>query len=248
VRIDSDLYSTPLHTIPIQWISAAEIVTSIYNKIYHVHRLDMSTSGILLFARSEYSCNQFSSLFRDRVIVKKYYAEVLGHMEEDEFSIDVAMRSDIDNRPRQIVDADGGKESRTLGRVVHRRSKMVDSIAVNTSIVELRPLTGRTHQLRVHMAYKGYPILGDDLYSNELAIRASSDNKLHLHAYHLEFEHPYENKSFAITSKCWFYGDDEDAVIVGEISKDIASSSLETSSKKRGASKLYKDGSDDEED
>lgn len=210
-QYDSALHKVPLNQIPSNLVSAAEIVDARYGKIYHIHRLDMSTSGILLFARNEHACNEFGKLFRDRVISKTYLAEVLGHIHEEEFEITAPMRSDYVNRPRQVVDMEEGKPSVTRGRVLeHRRAEGGE---VSSTVVELTPLTGRTHQLRVHMAHMGFPILGDDLYAPPLAMERSL-GRLHLHAYKLEFVHPYTGAAYCIESACAFYGCFKDEVKV----------------------------------
>ena len=144
-----------------------------------VHRLDMSTSGLLVLARGEEMHRRLSKLFRDRLVDKRYVAVVAGLVEADSGEIDLPLIVDWPNRPRQMVDHSIGKPSLTRFRVLERNTES------NTTRVELEPWTGRSHQLRVHMASLGHPILGDELYGDE-----SSAPRLLLHALTLAFPHP----------------------------------------------------------
>lgn len=145
------------------------------------HRLDMDTSGILVLARGAGMQKALFALFRDRRVNKRYQAVLAGQLEQKEGEVDLPLIVDWPNRPRQKVDYQEGKPSLTRFR------RLELDPAANTSRVELEPVTGRTHQLRVHMAALGHPILGDELYAGpakELAPR------LLLHATWLEFPHP----------------------------------------------------------
>lgn len=146
-----------------------------------VHRLDMATSGLLLLARGEQMQRQFSRLFRERQVEKYYLAVVAGQVAAEPGSIDLPLICDWPNRPRQKVDFDIGKPS--LTRFCR---EAYDSVS-DCSRVRLEPVTGRTHQLRVHLAALGHPILGDVLYAAEHAQRAP---RLLLHAALLAFPHP----------------------------------------------------------
>lgn len=121
-----------------------------------VHRLDQATSGLLLFARGADAQRSLSRLFEQRRIVKRYIAEVWGELDAAEGEIDLPLAADWPNRPRQIVDPVRGRPSLTRWRrlaVGHGRSRL-----------ELEPLSGRAHQLRVHCLSLGHPIVGDALY------------------------------------------------------------------------------------
>jgi tRNA pseudouridine32 synthase/23S rRNA pseudouridine746 synthase len=142
-----------------------------------VHRLDMATSGLLLFARGESMQRRLSQMFRERLISKRYVAVVSGRLAQETGEIDLPLICDWPNRPRQMVDHAIGKPSLTRYRRLD-----IDS---STSRVELEPVTGRTHQLRVHLAAIGHPILGDALYGD-----AGAAPRLLLHACSLEFLHP----------------------------------------------------------
>jgi tRNA pseudouridine32 synthase/23S rRNA pseudouridine746 synthase len=145
-----------------------------------VHRLDMATSGLLLFARGKAAQRSLSHAFAEREVEKQYVAVVAGSVADDAGAIDFPLITDWPNRPLQKVDFDEGKPSVTRYRVMQR--------AGGDSRVELEPLTGRSHQLRVHMLAIGHPILGDALYAPP-AVLARSDRLL-LHARVLSFVHP----------------------------------------------------------
>lgn len=145
------------------------------------HRLDMSTSGLLVLARGAEMHRQLSRFFRERQIDKRYVAVVHGVMTNDCGEVGLPLICDWPNRPRQKVDFEIGKPSLTRFRVVSRDPE------ANTTRVELEPVTGRSHQLRVHMASLGHPILGDDLYGGEATALA---DRLLLHAMDLGLFHP----------------------------------------------------------
>ncbi len=147
-----------------------------------VHRLDMETSGILLFARGAAMQRALSVAFQERQTEKRYVALVDGELAQPEGEIDLPLIADWPNRPRQMVDYTLGKASLTRYRVEH-----VDPLR-KFSRVALAPVTGRSHQLRVHLMSIGHAILGDALYASE-AVRARAP-RLMLHACKLEFRHP----------------------------------------------------------
>lgn len=136
-----------------------------------VHRLDQATSGLLLFARGAQAQRELSAAFADRR-VEKHYVAIVGGALDGEGLIDLPLAADWPNRPRQQVDRALGKPSQTRWRTLAREG--------THSRVALTPITGRTHQLRVHLAALGHPILGDALYAPpELA---SASPRLLLHA------------------------------------------------------------------
>jgi tRNA pseudouridine32 synthase/23S rRNA pseudouridine746 synthase len=155
-------------------------VTRRYPDALIVHRLDMATSGLLVLARSEAMHKQLSRLFREREIDKRYLAVVSGQFAEEGGEIDLPLICDWPNRPRQKVDFETGKRSLTRFRLLNRDA------STKTSRIELEPVTGRTHQLRVHLAALGHPIVGDPLYGEA----AQNAQRLHLHATDLAFLHP----------------------------------------------------------
>jgi tRNA pseudouridine32 synthase/23S rRNA pseudouridine746 synthase len=158
-----------------------------------VHRLDMSTSGLLMFARGEDMLRQLSQLFRERRVKKYYIAMVAGRVESTIGEVDLPLVSDWPNRPRQKVDFTIGKPSLTRYRLLANMENPIQPPIhqgerdFDTSRIELEPVTGRTHQLRVHMAAIGHPILGDVLYGGE---SSSGAERLLLHARTLSFAHP----------------------------------------------------------
>ena len=141
------------------------------------HRLDMATSGLLMLARGVAAQRDLSMAFEARRVGKRYVAVVQGLMDaaSDWQQIDLPLMTDWPNRPRQMVDHAQGKPSVTRWRVLSHDA------AARTTRLELEPLTGRTHQLRVHLLALGHPILGDALYGPQPPLH----DRLHLHACHL---------------------------------------------------------------
>jgi tRNA pseudouridine32 synthase/23S rRNA pseudouridine746 synthase len=155
-----------------------------------VHRLDLDTSGLMVFALNKLSLSDLSKQFRERGIAKTYEAVVSGQVDSDKATIDKPISRDWQNRPRQIIDPLHGKRAITHFEVTGRYS--------NRCRLLLRPETGRPHQLRLHLASIGHPILGCDLYAHEDALRASG--RLLLHASRLAFVHPRTGESIAFES------------------------------------------------
>ncbi|WP_137297953.1 RluA family pseudouridine synthase [Psychromonas sp. SP041] len=146
-----------------------------------VHRLDMATSGIIVLALRKSAQSHMGRQFQQKIIDKTYFARVEGIIEQDAGLIDLPLRCDWENRPRQMVDFEQGKSSQTEWQVVKRES--------NTTLVKLTPLTGRTHQLRVHMQQLGHPIVGDEFYATEFG-KQISPQRLALHAASITLTHP----------------------------------------------------------
>lgn len=153
-----------------------------------VHRLDMATSGLMLFARGAEMQRLLSRMFRERAVQKRYVAMVAGKLKSSAGEIDLPLVCDWPNRPRQKVDYASGKPSLTRYRM------LAHDTATDTTRVELEPVTGRTHQLRVHLMAIGHPILGDALYGGRAAQR------LLLHACSLGFAHPLDGEPLLLTS------------------------------------------------
>src|SRR5574343_933064 len=125
-----------------------------------VHRLDMATSGLLVFARGEAMQRALSVLFQDRQVDKRYVAVVKGLLAQDQGEVNLPLIADWPNRPRQMVCFERGKPSQTLFEVLAR-----DPLNDETRVA-LTPVTGRSHQLRVHMLALGHPMLGDPFYGD----------------------------------------------------------------------------------
>lgn len=146
-----------------------------------VHRLDMATSGLWLMARGVAMQRLLSKAFADREVDKHYVAVVAGAL-EGSGEIDLPLAADWPNRPRRVVDRVNGKPSLTRWRALG------PGPALGTTRVELHPVTGRSHQLRVHLQALGHPILGDALYAP--APVAGAAPRLLLHASELRLAHP----------------------------------------------------------
>lgn len=145
-----------------------------------VHRLDMATSGLLVMALNKAAHRHISKQFELRQTQKSYIAVVFGQIEQESGEIDLPLICDWPNRPKQMVDHTRGKSAQTHWRVLDRQE--------SSTRLELTPITGRSHQLRVHMLSIGHPILGDRLYAHDEALGMSS--RLLLHAQTLSFKHP----------------------------------------------------------
>jgi tRNA pseudouridine32 synthase/23S rRNA pseudouridine746 synthase len=183
-------------------VSGKEITDSVYTRIKEkyptatgpliVHRLDMSTSGILVLTKTKEANKFVQSQFINRTIKKRYVALLDGNLTKNSGTINLPLRLDLDDRPRQLVDFTHGKNAKTEWEVIERKD--------NKTRIHFYPITGRTHQLRVHAAHKNglnAPIIGDDLYGRK-------QNRLHLHAEFIEFVHPITNKVISFTLEADF--------------------------------------------
>ena len=162
-----------------------------------VHRLDCHTSGVMLLAIGPDIQRQLSRLFHDREVEKRYVALVHGVVEQDSGIVDIPMRGDPDDRPRQVIDYLRGKPAQTQWRLLDIENHTNEHF----SRLLLRPVTGRTHQLRVHCMALGHPIVGDRLYHEAGHQNAE---RLMLHAEQLEFIHPVTGESVCLFSECEF--------------------------------------------
>ncbi len=163
-----------------------------------IHRLDQSTSGILLIAKDKATHEAIQKQFISRYVEKRYTALLEGVVEHPIGCVDLAMKLDYDNRPRQMVATDG-KRAITEYQVV--------AIEGSRTRILFRPITGRTHQLRLHAAHHqglNAPIVGDDIYGTECRADLSDGHRLCLHASMLEFQHPHTAKHIKIESKAEF--------------------------------------------
>jgi tRNA pseudouridine32 synthase/23S rRNA pseudouridine746 synthase len=147
-----------------------------------VHRLDRDTSGVIIMARDAEAHRELSRQFHDREVSKTYIAIVAGVMQEDSGVIDLPMRKDMDpaNAPRQVIDHAEGRAAITHWWAQQRMG--------DRTRVLLKPITGRSHQLRLHLRCLGHPILGDDLYA-PANVHAMAE-RLMLHAQSLTIVHP----------------------------------------------------------
>jgi len=159
-----------------------------------VHRLDLDTSGVIVFARTKQAQAHLGRQFEERRVKKVYVARLAGEIEADEGTVDLPLIVDWPNRPRQHVNFETGKPALTDWRVIRK--------AQNETRVRLMPRTGRSHQLRVHMASLGHPILGDPLYAEG---KARDDYpRLMLHAESLRFRHPETGTTLSFSAPCPF--------------------------------------------
>lgn len=165
---------------------------AVYPDALTVHRLDQVTSGLMLYARGSAVQAALSAQFEQRRVGKRYEAVVEGMLGDDAGEIDLPLICDWPNRPKQKVDPVHGKPALTRWRVLARDA------ATRRTRVELEPVTGRSHQLRLHMASLGHPIAGDVLYGATPAAR------VHLHACRLAFAHPLTGDALAFASPCPF--------------------------------------------
>ena len=161
-----------------------------------VHRLDMATSGVMVMGLNNEVHRQLSRLFEQRKVQKRYLAVVDGVIKQASGQIDLPLITDWPNRPRQMIDHERGKPSRTQYTV------LTCDEANNTTRLELIPVTGRTHQIRVHLQTLGHAILGDRLYAADL-VREKSQRLL-LHSTFLSFEHPVNGDLLSIHSEVPF--------------------------------------------
>ena len=163
-----------------------------------VHRLDQSTSGILILAKSKQAHYALQSQFIHRTVEKRYVALLDGEVEQRSGRIDLPMHLDYDNRPRQMISTDG-KQAITEYEVV--------GVEDGRTRILFRPITGRTHQLRLHAAHHdglNAPIVGDDIYGRGLEADCTDGHRLCLHAYSLEFDHPTTGERIVVECKADF--------------------------------------------
>lgn len=157
-----------------------------------VHRLDMSTSGILLLAKTKLAHERLQKQFLKKSLQKRYVALLDGELKEESGEIILPLRVDLDHRPHQMVCFEHGKYAHTKWKLVHIKN--------GKSLVYFYPITGRTHQLRVHAAHQlglNTPIFGDDLYGNRA-------DRLYLHAEQITFHHPISNEIMTLSAEAEF--------------------------------------------
>ena len=194
VNKPSGLLSVPGNQ-PQYYDSAMSRVKEKYGFCEPAHRLDMATSGILLFALSKAADRELKRQFREREPKKYYQALVWGHVEQDYGVVELPLICDWENRPRQKICFERGKRAVTFYDVLQRYPN-------NTTRVKLTPITGRSHQLRLHMLALGHPILGDKFYAHPQAKALSP--RLCLHAESLQIQHPITGETMEFTAPVGF--------------------------------------------
>lgn len=152
-----------------------------FPKALMINRLDKDTSGIVLMSLNRKAHAAIASQFENRTTEKTYYAVVWGKVEGESGEIDLPLAIDPEKKPRHRVDHDNGRPSQTEWHVLER-------LPLPATRLRLHPLTGRTHQLRVHLKAIGHPILGDEFYAHDAALKAA--DRLLLHAEEVRFKHP----------------------------------------------------------
>jgi tRNA pseudouridine32 synthase/23S rRNA pseudouridine746 synthase len=157
-----------------------------------VHRLDLATSGVCVLARGAAPHRILSMQFARRMTAKTYEAIVRSRVTADTGCIDLPLRADWPNRPRQQVDPVAGRPAITRWQVILRHEGITR--------LRLEPVTGRSHQLRVHLLALGHPILGDPIYGGGTA----EASRLMLHATRLGFRHPGDGRPVTFESACPF--------------------------------------------
>ena len=186
--------SAGLLTVPGRGEDKADCLISRVQQIYSdaliVHRLDMETSGLVLLARGTEMQGQLSKTFREREVQKSYVALVSGQLSHEVGEVELPLLVDWPNRPRQRVNMLDGKPSLTRYQLI--------AFENDVSRVELEPITGRSHQLRLHMLAIGHPIIGDTLYDGRTAER------LMLHAQRLSFVHPLTGERLCLECEAEF--------------------------------------------
>lgn len=194
VNKPSGLLSVPGNQ-PQYYDSAMSRVKEKYGFCEPAHRLDMATSGILLFALSKAADRELKRQFREREPKKYYQALVWEHVEQDHGVVELPLICDWENRPRQKICFERGKRAVTFYDVLQRYPN-------NTTRVKLTPITGRSHQLRLHMLALGHPILGDKFYAHPQAKALSP--RLCLHAESLQIQHPITGEMMEFTAPVGF--------------------------------------------
>lgn len=162
------------------------VLKQVYAPLWVVHRLDKETSGVIVFACSAVAHRRLNAQFEQRETSKAYHALVVGNPDWQRLAVNLPLRVDGDRRHRTIIDAQRGKPAMTGLQVLERFA--------GCALVEAIPHTGRTHQIRAHLAAQGCPILGDELYGAKLDSQPVSIERVALHAWSLEFVHPTNGK------------------------------------------------------
>lgn len=208
-----------LLTVPGKEAAASDCLSYIVEQVFPdaliVHRLDMATSGLVIMARGKTMQSQLSAMFRDRQVAKSYTAVCHGILDfntliqapehsqhiqlnhDNKLTVSYPMIADWPNRPLQKIDLETGKPSQTIIKIIHTNTSLCQTR------VELEPLTGRSHQLRLHLKTLGHPIVGDSLYrpngqAPSLTVPLKTDPRLQLHAHFLSFKHPVTQENLTL--------------------------------------------------
>ena len=164
-----------------------------FDNLYLVHRIDKFTSGIVIIARDEETKIYFEESFKNKTINKVYHAIVQGYLKKENGTIDISIGADKKNPNRRIPLSvkEGGETAITYYKVLKKLNEH--------TLLELKPITGRTHQIRVHLSYIGHPIIGDKIYSKNADIYKMKG--FALIAKEINFVHPITKKNIKISIK-----------------------------------------------
>ena len=168
------------------------------HRIYIVHRLDKTTSGVMVFARDAETHRALNMQFEKHEVEKTYHAIVEGNPKWDEKVTKFPLRADVGRKHRTAVDDKNGKPSETRFRIIKRYQARPEQGRGEAALVEAKPMTGRTHQIRVHAYALGHPLLGDILYG---ATETHLIARPALHAHSLTFTHPGTNEQVTFTAE-----------------------------------------------
>lgn len=175
-----------LPTLPDGYDKAAPHLTQAlepqFGRVWIAHRLDRGTSGVMVVARTAEAHRSLNMQFDGREVKKTYHALIAGNPPWEEYTVKLPLRADGDRKHRTVVDHGKGKPAVTHLRVLERWDARAK--------VEARPETGRTHQIRVHLAALGLPVIGDPLYGGAAAREGAGIDRTALHAHSLIFRHP----------------------------------------------------------
>ncbi|WP_241623017.1 RluA family pseudouridine synthase [Rosenbergiella australiborealis] len=186
---------------PENWDSVHHRLTKVFAGCTLVHRLDFGTSGLLIIARNKEINAALCQQFSQRTIEKTYHALLRGHLQQDEGIIDAPIAKDVDHFPLMRIDTATGKPAQSHFQVERRTEyRLANGHLLPVTQVKLSPLTGRTHQLRIHCQYLGYPILGCDLYGGRDTSDIAPFPRLMLHASAVRFQHPLSGKVMMLES------------------------------------------------
>jgi tRNA pseudouridine32 synthase/23S rRNA pseudouridine746 synthase len=189
----SGLLSVPGRGPDLQDCLASRVQQAFPNALV-VHRLDRDTSGLILMALDREAQREISRQFEHRQVHKAYECVVSGHPKQPTGLIDLPIGRDYDHPPRYKIDSVHGRASQTRWHLIETNT--------TGSRLEIRPITGRSHQIRLHLATIGHPILGDPLYANQAAFAAA--DRLLLHARDLQLAHPDTGQTISWQSACPF--------------------------------------------
>lgn len=156
-----------------------------FGRCWIVHRLDKETSGVLLVARNEIAHKTLNQAFEKHQVNKTYHAIIIGVPPDQQFEISAPLRVDGDRKHRTVVDMTNGKHAKSTVTVLESNN--------NFSLIEIKPESGYTHQIRAHLSFAGHPILGDKLYQKPGQSQSGLIARTALHAFQISFINPADN-------------------------------------------------------